>query len=271
MNSPVDFMIIGVQKCGTTSLAHIISQHPEIDFCYHKEPDFFSITPDWRKNLDSYHALYSKEKSYKIKGEASTTYSWLYEYPGTAQRLFDYNPNLKLIYMVRDPLERMVSHYMHEFARGRAGKNFRTEILQSPKYLQHSMYYAQLLPFLRLFPRQNFHFVLFDDFVNDQAKTLGKVFDFLQVKNISISEMDTEAQNQTLKRKGEHKVKKYLAPYVRFIPLNIRNMFRAFFEFPIDKKTSLDEQQKIQLQDMLTAEMEQFASLSGIKFNSFNA
>ena len=97
----VSAVILGVQKCGTSSLSHYLSQHPEINFCKEKEPDFFSKSNDWRKELESYHKLFLslKNSQKKIWIEASTTYSWLLEYPKVPRRLLEYNKNLKFIFI----------------------------------------------------------------------------------------------------------------------------------------------------------------------------
>ena len=107
MKLMVNAIIIGVQKCGTTTLANWLSQHPGVRVCDQKEPDFFSKSPDWRAYLDGYHRLYADENeggSKKLWVEGSTSYSWYLDYPETAKRLFEYNPHLKLVFIVREPM-----------------------------------------------------------------------------------------------------------------------------------------------------------------------
>jgi len=112
----VDFMMIGAQKSGTTSLAAQLAAHPQICFCREKEPAYFHQVADWRAELDHYHALYDPRPG-QLLGEASTHYTFFPQYRDTAARLYEYNPALKLIYIMRQPVDRIVSLYSHNFVR----------------------------------------------------------------------------------------------------------------------------------------------------------
>src|SRR3990172_564869 len=104
----VDFMVIGAQKCATSTLARQLAYHPDICFSKPKEPAYFNRTQNWQEGLEKYHQLYSPVEG-RICGEASTMYSSLPEWQGTHSRLFAYNPELKLIYIMRLPVERVIS------------------------------------------------------------------------------------------------------------------------------------------------------------------
>ena len=114
----VDFMIIGAQKCGTTTFFDILKRHPDLSACREKEPHFFSKTPNWRKNLGWYHSLFEEEEG-RLLFEASTTYTF---HPFFNKEIwldiFDYNPEMKFIYLVRNPLDRIISGYRHSYERG---------------------------------------------------------------------------------------------------------------------------------------------------------
>ncbi len=111
-----NFLIIGAAKSATTSLCSGLSLHPDICFSDPKEPQFFS-DPNWRQNLEGYHSLFKDDA--KLYGEGSTNY--------TKQPLFnknihsdiyEYNPEMKLIYIMRHPIDRIISHYIHAYNRG---------------------------------------------------------------------------------------------------------------------------------------------------------
>ena len=157
----VDVMLIGVQKCGTTTLADWLSKHSEISFC--KEPDFFSKNKDWRSDIDTYHSLFEDDStiSDNIWMEASTTYSWLLEYPEVASRILEYNKNTKFIFIMRNPIERIKSHYIHHRLKAYTTKPFELEVQSNPTYISHSRYAIQIRPFLELFPKENFHFLTY--------------------------------------------------------------------------------------------------------------
>src|SRR5438552_358541 len=104
-------MIVGAMKCGTTSLFSYLKQHPRIAGCETKEPDFFSI--HWSRGLDWYQGLWRPVQAGEIALEASTSYTKLPDHPEVVERMLSTPWTFKLIYVVRDPLERIESHYNH--------------------------------------------------------------------------------------------------------------------------------------------------------------
>lgn len=174
----VDFMIIGAQKCGTTSLATQLGRHRDICFCRSKEPEYFNRTDDWEAGLDQYHSLYSPAEG-QICGEASTTYTFLPEWRGTHSRLFAYNPDLKLIYIMRQPVERVISHYAHRLVRGRAEGPPEIAVSTNPIYINRSRYGVQITPYLELFNRENVLLLIFEEYISDQVKILEQIAAFL--------------------------------------------------------------------------------------------
>lgn len=201
-------MIIGAQKCGTTSLARQLAAHPQICFCQIKEPGFFNTTEDWRASVAEYHALYDPEPG-QICGEASTMYTFLPEWRGTHRRLHDYNPDLKLIYIMRQPVERIISNYSHRLVRKTVAEPPETAVFADPAYLNRTRYSVQIKPYLELFPRENVLFLIFEEYVADQKKTLRQIADFLQ--------MDPQAYPATLQTKAAHKSvgESHLTPWMK--------------------------------------------------------
>ena len=103
-------MLIGAQKSGTTALAQQLGGHPRICLSSEKEPASSTSSDDWRSGLDAYHALFAPAPG-QLCLEASTMYTFLPEFGGTHDRIHDYNPDVKLLYVMRDPVERMLSNY----------------------------------------------------------------------------------------------------------------------------------------------------------------
>lgn len=176
----VDFMIVGAQKCGTTSLARQLAQHPQVCFCRIKEPGFFNRTAGWQAQLADYHALFAPEP-HQLCGEASTMYTFLPEWPDTHHRLYAYNPDLKLIYMMRQPVERIISNYAHRLVRKTVDAPPETAVFSDPAYINRTRYSVQIKPYLELFPRENVLLLIFEEFVADQRSTLAQIARFLQI------------------------------------------------------------------------------------------
>ena len=193
----VDFMIIGAQKAGTTSLAAQLAAHPQISFCREKEPGYFHQTADWRAGLDAYHALYTPRPG-QLLGEASTYYTFFPEYRGTAERLYDYNPSLKLIYVMRQPVERIISLYTHNFVREIEKRPPDAAVFNDPQYVDRSRYGVQLRPYLELFGPENVLLLIFEEYTADQIPALNRVADFLGINPAPFAETDTTPLHQSV-------------------------------------------------------------------------
>ncbi len=171
-------MIIGAMKCGTTTLADALKAHPAVSFCRVKEPEFFSKHSDWRSGLADYHALFDQREG-ALYAEASTGHTF---YPhfnrGLWNDLFEYNPALKFIYLVRDPVDRIVSHYMHIYERGFTNASLEEAVRTIPMMLNNTRYHAQVLPFIERFGRDRVLILDFHDLVNDRRSTLTTVAHF---------------------------------------------------------------------------------------------
>jgi hypothetical protein len=211
----VDFMIIGAQKCGTTSLANQLADHPAICFCAEKEPGYFNQAADWRAGLADYHALYSPAPG-QLCGEASTFYTFLPEHPGTHERLFEYNPDLKLIYVMRQPVERALSHYTHNLVRNLDTRPPDEALFAAPEYINRSRYGVQVRPYLELFDRDNLLLVIFEEYVRDQLGTLQQIAAFLDIDPQPFAEAETEARHKSV---GE--------PYLKY------DSMRSFVKTPV--------------------------------------
>jgi hypothetical protein len=178
----VDFMIIGAQKAGTTSLAAQLSEHPGICFSRVKEPGYFNNAEDWEAGLDGYHQLYVPEDG-QICGEASTMYTSLPQWEHTHSRLYAYNPALKLIYIMRQPVERVISNYSHRLVRGLVKAPPEVAIFDDPVYINRSRYKVQITPYLELFGREKVLLLVFEEYAADQRRTLQAIAEFLGVSS----------------------------------------------------------------------------------------
>jgi hypothetical protein len=173
----VGFMIPGAMKCATSTLAAMLTAHPDVAFSTPKEPDFFTRYPSWGKHLETYYGHFKSEG--RLYGEGSTSYT---KFPATGvpvwQHIHEYNPAMKFVYMVRRPLDRVVSQYVHEFERGYIDDPVETAVLR-PRLLNPGRYFTQIMPFIRQFGRERVLIVDFDDFLERKRETLRRVVEFL--------------------------------------------------------------------------------------------
>jgi len=106
-----NLIVIGAAKCGTTSLHEYLDEHPEISMSREKELHFFVDRKNWDRGLAWYEAQF--DASAPVRGESSPGYSAYPLYRGVAERMARTIPHARLVYLVRDPVERVVSHYTH--------------------------------------------------------------------------------------------------------------------------------------------------------------
>lgn len=100
-----NLVVIGAAKCGTTSLHEYLNAHPQIAMSREKELDFFVAEKNWSRGLDWYEAQFEDAP---IRGESSVSYAAFPEYQGVPERIVRALPDARVIYLVRDPVERVV-------------------------------------------------------------------------------------------------------------------------------------------------------------------
>jgi len=202
------FMIVGAQKCGTTALSHFLSQHPAISMADPKEAHLFdsiNYSSDW--SLDEINAQYTSFFSHgveeTIRGETTPIYLYFKEIAAEVKK---YNPGLKVIVQLRDPVERAVAHYYMEKGRGAESLPFWSALLFEPirllldrspriegsarrvhSYRSRGLYSHQLKNIYRHFSQDQVLVIKTEDLMNRHEKTLERVFEFLGVgKDIKI-------------------------------------------------------------------------------------
>jgi len=175
-----NLIVIGAQKCGTSVLHYYLSLHPEVSMSKPKELNFFIEERNWPRGLDWYKAQFDAEAT--VRGEASPNYTAYPQHEGVPERMHSVVPEAKLIFMVRDPLERIAAHWVHNYAKRRE-KGTLAETLAHPNtsYLNRSKYAMQLERFLALYPKQQVMVFQQSELRLQRMETLRKVFEFVGV------------------------------------------------------------------------------------------
>ncbi len=197
----VQFSVAGVQKGGTTALFDYLSEHPDFLLPAIKEVHFFDdesqdwSAPDYRR----YHAHFVQPQDgrRRLWGEATPIYGY---WPNSLERVAAYNPDMRLIFIFRDPVERAWSHWKMEFARGAEAEPFawcirqgRERINTDPttpghhrvySYVERGFYGAQVQRAKRLFPARQLLFLRSEDLKRQPERVLGAVCDFLDAPRL---------------------------------------------------------------------------------------
>lgn len=198
-------MILGAQKCATTTLFQTLSSHPRLAGSRPKEPHFFSTTPDWQQHLTAYHSNFPDRPSDALLFEASTSYTFLpHRRLEIWNDLYAYNPELRFIYVVRRPLDRIVSAYMHNYLRGYTSEPVDQVVRRHPLYLDATRYHAQITPFIRRFGRDRVLLLDFDDLIERRTDVLRQVTDFLDIDFAGLTESEPVHANKSANTSGHH-------------------------------------------------------------------
>lgn len=193
-----NFICIGAQKAGTTTLADIISRHPDIYIPPIKETKYFLFDEDYRKGKSFYDSYFKTLSNQKAIGEVDPDYLL---FPISAQRIADtLGKDVRLIVILRNPADRAYSHYLmtkkkglepFEFEKALEEEKNRKHNIREQKifaYLERGYYGKQISEFLKVFPKENFLFLTFEDnLINNKIQTIENVQKFL---NVAIMPLD---------------------------------------------------------------------------------
>ena len=208
-----NLFVIGSMKSGTSYLWRLLDAHPLIFMSEPKEPCYF-VDPDdlsqifplmWRqqywKSECSYLDLFAAADGAPVVGEASVFYSYLPLAPGVADRILRFNPDARFIYLMRDPVERTLSHYWHNVRYFGEHRPLEPAIRSDIQYVEVGNYAAQLQEYFRVFDRSSVLVLTYEELTEDPAGTMATVFDWLGVGR-SDAAPQVEPQNVTPEQFG---------------------------------------------------------------------
>lgn len=215
-----NFLIIGAAKCGTTALATILGQHPDCCISNPKEVSYFQDTvdfapnPNFEKGLDWYRKAFLHYNGEAHVGEATPSYSDRSRSPGTAKRIHQFDPKMRLIYMTRDPLERQIStwqmFYMiakqelslskREYEWALKGFSYWLEMQRDVRQWDVSRYAFQLKAYQDHFPPAQILVMALEDWKVRQNEEINRAMKFLGLEPSAVKLEGTEHANRLADR-----------------------------------------------------------------------
>jgi hypothetical protein len=194
----LDFILAGAQKSGTTALHYFLSKHPNITMGDQQEMHFFDDDEKFAgaNDYDLLHRHFPRVARSTIAGECTPSY--LYWKPA-AERIWQYNSKIKLLVLLRNPIDRAFAHWNMQRFKGRepldfleAVKEEKIRIAGAPPiearrfaYVDRGLYAQQLERFFQFFPREQMKVVKFEHFQTQQRETLDSIFSFLGLKPLA--------------------------------------------------------------------------------------
>jgi Sulfotransferase domain len=201
-----NLIIVGGLKCGTTSIHHYLGLHPEIQMSKPKELNFFARELNWDLGLDWYASRF--DDRFRVRGESSPHYTNLPRFEGVPERIREHCPDARLIYMVRDPIKRILSHWVHATGAGYETREL-VPTLSEPDsaYIQRSLYWMQLQPYLELFDREQIEVITQEELQGERETTMRGAFVFAGVEEGFTSEQfDREWEKSSAKQGDKYQV-----------------------------------------------------------------
>ncbi|MGK7909988.1 MAG: sulfotransferase domain-containing protein [Synechococcus sp.] len=197
-NIRVGFVVAGTQKGGTSALDIYLRKHPDMMMATKKEVHFFDREKNFLESVDydKYHSFFDRERQVKIIGEATPIYMY---WKSSPKRIWQYNPKMKFIILLRNPIERAFSHWNMERSRGNDSFSFwdaisnETERCRESYPLQHRVYsyidrgfYCQQLERIWcFFPKRQTYIIKSENLRENPIETLREIASFLGVDDFS--------------------------------------------------------------------------------------
>jgi hypothetical protein len=277
---PPRVILMGAQKAGTTQLASYLEQHPEIILSSPKEPDFY--TRHWEQGLDWYKTRFTVLS--KILIDASTSYSCApldkhfaadinakSAYRDIPQRIKSVSADAKFIYIMRDPVKRAHSAYLHQVRAGLEPQPFEQAVKRNTYYLRTGHYAGQIELYLQHFDIDRFKFLFFEDFISKPHTLVAECFKFMGLDD-AITLNDHVSRNQSFVYKGKWdklnillRKKGGVNKLVKTIkPLIPRTFLHKAAEVMTEKPTEMTQQQKDFLTEFYQQPNEQLKQLLGL-------
>lgn len=166
-------------KCATSTLHSQLSLQPGIFMSTPKEPYFFSNDDVYEKGIEWYASLFEDAPEGAICGESTTHYTKLPTYPLTIPRILKHIPNSRFVYVIRDPIDRLVSQYIHEWTENAITLPIDEAIDAHPQLVAYSRYAMQLQPFIDTFGFNRILLVSFDRICSRPQEELERICSFL--------------------------------------------------------------------------------------------
>ena len=176
------FVVIGARKSGTTSLWRYLDAHPQVFVPQdEKEPKYFVAERGWARGRAWYESLFADAGDALARGECSTDYTAFPHYGGVPERMAALLPDVRLVYVLRDPVERMRSAYAYSLWLGTETRPIADALLTDARYANESRYALQIEQYLACFRQDQLLLVTAEELRERRQATLSKVFAFIGV------------------------------------------------------------------------------------------
>jgi hypothetical protein len=234
-----DFIILGAMKCGTSTLAAQLGAQNGIFMTDPKEPNYFSDDEIFARGPDWYSGLFATAAPGDLKGEASTHYTKRPNHPDTFDRMAAVIKAPRLVYMIRNPLDRAVSHYVHAWSLRDTSASIADAVIELPELFDFGCYGMQIEPFARHYGADAICLTSLEAMKRDPLGELAKVARHIGLDKTVSWKDDRSAENVSADRFRRLPMQRLLVdnPVAaqlrrRLVPKSLRDRIRSAREIP---------------------------------------
>lgn len=265
-------IILGAMKAGTTSLFNYLAQHPEIAPCNEKEPSFF--THHYNDNVEQYLDLWKGQSlKNKVLIEASTNYTKHPSFPKASPNILDFtrknDVDMKFIYIMRNPIERIESHYTYSYARWT--NESLDERIKQGHLIDVSQYAHQLDLYYEKFNPDRFLLLKFDELKEKPEKLLTQICQFLNIdahfEFTGFHEIHNKSQGRVITKKVDRLYQKHpsVKSFAKIFPKSFKRFLsRLIFRKKIQSNFKLTNEQRVHVYGDLKDDMARLHGTYGV-------
>jgi Sulfotransferase domain len=272
-----NLIIIGAMKCGTTSLHYNLGLHPDISMTREKELHFFIGGKNWKNGLPWYRSHFSPKTLYT--GESSPTYTMFPFIKDVVARMYDIIPEARLIYIVRNPIRRIISHYIHRLAIGEENRPIDAALVDFPDnpFIQGSRYYFQLSQYFGYFPDSHIHIMTLESLRDHPAEAMSGVFRFLGVNDHFYSPKFLDAMHKSSEKGRKNQIGLLLkklsdSKVARLFSTDTRMQWGRLLYAPFSKKIKkpeISEPKRQAVLEYLNEDIAKLQAYTGLKMDDW--
>ena len=269
--------MVGSMKSGSNTLYNYLDEHPDIFMSKRplKEPRYFVEEMNWSKGEDWYLSLFEAAGTESILGEASQHYSWIPHYTGVAEKIAQFNPEARILYLMRDPVDRTISHYWWDVQWSGEGRDMLSAIQTMKHFTDVSNYAMQLKPYIEIFGRDRVMAITVEELTDNTVETLQSIFKWLEVDASFVPEKLNRRDNVSPK-KIQKTMGSGLFSHLRGTPLwdamkklipdSLRRNMRDAISRPVERDLTMLEPTRDYLRPMQQQQTEELSQLLGRQF-----
>lgn len=261
-----DWITIGAMKAATSSLHRYLAEHPQISTSEPKELDFFVEKKYNELGIDWYRQQFTDPPNALSAGESSVNYTKVHEFPGVPERMHRHLPDVKLIYILRDPIKRAESQWIHSVGAGEWRGDFDSSVAdpQTSLPIQGSCYWKQLQEFLKFYDPSQIKIMSYEQLSAEPHAAVREVLEYIG--------LDSDWTHPLIGKKI-HDSKKKMRPNAlgmlfwedRVRRRRIRKYLPYLTCSPI-KKPEWNPELRARAEEVLRPEVEQIREFTGMDF-----